>query len=142
MGAKSCSIEIIEANSETEISSRQTSLGVEKVTTSSEASSYKQDRSYQGGKNISYFEGNKTPTQPMLKWFAYDDNIKNLITMRCSGDYTIKSKSLIFNGASSATMSTKNAAAIDVISKVNGGVSMEKRAIKERSTKMILEIEF
>lgn len=142
LGAKSCSIEMVEANSETSTASAQATLGIKNVALGTELSSHKQGNRYQGGKNISYFEGNKEPTPPTLKWFAYDDNIKNLINMRCSGDYTIKSKVLIFNGASSATMSTKSAAAIDIVSKVKGNISMEKQAIKEHSTMMVLEIEF
>ena len=142
LGAKSCSIEMIESNSEEELSKKQASGKVPKVGASIESGLHKASKSYQGGKNISYFEGERTPVEPKLKWFAYDDNIKNLIEMRCAGDRTIKSKSLIFKGSSSATMSRKNAIAIDVISKAKGSMSMENKSIKEHCTQMVLEIEF
>ena len=142
LGAKSCSIEMIESNSEEELSQKQASVKVPKVGASIESGLHKASKSYQGGKNISYFEGERTPVEPKLKWFAYDDNIKNLIEMRCAGDRTIKSKSLIFKGSSSATMSRKNAIAIDVISKAKGSMSMEGKSIKEHCTQMVLEIEF
>lgn len=142
LGAKSCSIEIIEIDLEEESSKTQFNAKIKNSGIDSENGVHRQNKKYQGGKNISYFEGERIPTPPQLKWFAYDDNIKNLIEMRCSGDYTIKSKALIFKGSSSATMSRKNAAAIDAISKVKGGMSMEKRSIKEHSTQMVLEIEF
>lgn len=142
LGAKSCSIEMIETNFDAVSSQGSAGAGVGKSNANIESNTFSQNKSYQGGKNISYFEGNREPVKPTLKWFAYDDNIKNLIDMRCAGNYSIKSQVLIFKGSSSATMSQKNAAAIDLISKVKGGVSMEKKAIKEHSTQMVLEIEF
>ena len=57
-------------------------------------------------------------------------------------DFTKKAADNIQKGASSATMSQKCAAAIDLISKINASASMEKKAIKEHSTQMVLEIEF
>lgn len=142
LGAKSCSIEIIESDFEEELSKKRGNANIKESSGNLDSSFFKQKQSRQGGKNISYFEGERLPVSPNLKWFAYDDNIKNLIDMRCSGDYTIKSKSLSFKGSSSVTMSTKSAIAIDAISKIKNGYSVEKRAIKEHSTQMVLEIEF
>ena len=142
LGAKSCSIEMVESDSSTTSSNEALGLGIKRSGGNIENSSFNHDRNYQGGKNISYFEGERAPARPTLKWFAYDDNIKNLIEMRLSGDYTIKSKVLMFKGASSATMSQKCAVAIDLISKIKANLSMEKKAIKEHSTQMVLEIEF
>lgn len=142
LGAKSCSIEMIEENFEEETSESCARSRVKNIGTDYENVLHKQNKSYQGGKNISYFEGERPPVEPKLKWFAYDDNIKNLIEMRCSGKHTIRSKSLVFKGSSSVTMSRKNAIAIDIISKAKGGLSMEKRSIKEHCTQMVLEIEF
>ena len=142
LGAKSCSIEIIEADFDEESSQTNISSNIKGLKGNYDNGLFKQKMSYQGGKNISYFDGERNPVAPNLKWFAYDDNIKNLINMRCSGDYTIKSKSLLFKGSSSVTMSTKSAIAIDAISKIKGSFSMEKRAIKEHNTQMVLDIEF
>ena len=142
LGAKSCSIEMIESNLISTSSNDVLGLGIKRNSANVENSSFNHNKSYHGGKNISYFEGERKPVRPTLKWFAYDDNIKNLIEIRLAGDYTIKSKVLMFKGASSATMSQKCAAAIDLISKINASASMEKKAIKEHSTQMVLEIEF
>ena len=142
LGAKSCSIEMIESDVDVESSKDNYGLKVKNNGIGVENGSSRQNKSYQGGKNISYFEGEREPVRPVLKWFEYDDNIKNLIEMRCSGNYSIKSQVLMFKGSSSATMSQKNAVAIDIISKAKGNVSMEKKVIKEHSTKMVLEIEF
>ena len=88
------------------------------------------------------FGGNNAPTRPELKWFAYDDNIKGLIEMRCSEDNSINSTTLELNGACSATMSTKIACAIDNILKTSGNLSMEKQVQKEHTAKLIFELEF
>ena len=137
LGAKSCSIEIAETN---------TQLDTAKIKMSAksnlEASSFSNQRNKQGGKNVSYFEGNNTPTQPNLKWFAYDDNINGLIEMRFTGNNSIKSKVLELNCSSSVTMSQKTALAIDKILKVKASMSMEKKAIQEHCSKLIFEVDF
>ena len=94
------------------------------------------------GKKISHFQGHTNPEKPQLKWFAYDDNVKRLIEMRCSDPESIKSTALELSGASSAVMSRKTACAIDKILKVKGSISMESQSIKEQSQSLIFEIEF
>ena len=89
-----------------------------------------------------YFEGNTVPVKPKLKWFKYDDNINNLIKMRCSGSNAIKHQQLTFRGSASATMSEKSAIAIDAIRVVKGSFEMRNRCIKEHSSLMVLDIEF
>ncbi|MBQ7292002.1 MAG: hypothetical protein IJW76_09850 [Clostridia bacterium] len=142
LGAKSCSIEIVESN--TKIDSAKFQIGAQspKPSAKSDNNYYSTQTDKQGGKNVSYFEGNNSPYRPSLKWFAYDDNINGLIEMRCSGNNYIKSKILELNCASSLTMSHKTAYAIDKILKVKSSMSMEKKAIIEYSSKLIFEIEF
>lgn len=142
LGAKSYSVEMIEEDSNTTKNSNSFALGIRSNSASTENSSYNQSKTYKGGRSISYFEGSRDPVRPKLKWFKNEENIKNLIEMRCTGDSSIKSKVLVFKGSSSATMSRKNAAAIDIISKVKGEATMEKKAIVEHSTQMVFEIEF
>ena len=139
LGAKSCSIEIVEA--ESELSSGNAAF---KITQYGNASiSAKQGKaSQQNAKIISEWEGSNAPQHPPLKWFMHDDNIKGLIEMRCSNNNSIKSKVLELNGSYSATMSRKVACAIDKILKVKGSLSMEKQAIKEHSRKLIFEVIF
>ena len=95
---------------------------------------------HQSGKNISEFEGHDDPKEPDLKWFMHDDNIKNLIKMRCNK--AIKSNVLELSGSASATMSKALACALDDVMKVGGSLSMEKQSVKEHNTKLIFEIEF
>ena len=139
LGAKSCSIEIVENTFQsTANDARAKALGIGGV----EHQAFSRRQDLQSGKNISHFDGHDHPQRPQLKWFAYDDNIQGLIEMRCSGNNSIKSKILEINCSSSATMSQKTACAIDKILKVKASVSMESKAVKEHSSKLIFDIEF
>lgn len=142
LGAKSYSIEMVETNIDTQSANDGVGINLGKSKAGIDSDSFNQSKSYQGGKNITYIDGEREPVRPTLKWFKNDENIKNLIEMRCSGNGTVKSKVLQFKGSSSATMSQKCAVAIDAISKIGAKASMEKKSIKEHSTLMILEIEF
>ena len=137
LGAKSCSVEIIEAESESKTSRYQATVKGDSVLS---AGTNQSNAKKQSGKTITYFEGHDDPQKPDLKWFAYDENIKGLIEMRCNK--AIKSKVLELNGASSATMSKTMACAIDELLKISGNISMEKKAIEEHSHKLLFEIEF
>lgn len=139
LGAKSCSIEIVEntfQNISMEATTKNSAVG------GIERQSFTRKQNSQSGKNISHFDGHNNPQRPDLKWFAYDDNIQGLIEMRCSRNNSIKSKILEINCSSSATMSQKTACAIDKILKIKAGISMESKAVKEHSSKLIFEIEF
>ena len=142
LGAKTCSIEIAEINAQIDSSRIKMSAKEGGATVGFEGSSSSHNQNKQGGKNVSYFEGNNAPTRPTLKWFAYDDNITGLIEMRCSGNNSIKSKVLELSCSSSVTMSQKAALAIDKILKVKASMSMEKKAIQEHCSKLIFEVEF
>lgn len=109
LGAKSCSVEIIEISAESNFGKFGSSIKASKVSESDELSSSAKNRIENKGTTVSYFEGTNSPRKPVLKWFAYDDNINNLIVMRCSGNNSIKSKVLEFKGSASATMSQKTA---------------------------------
>ena len=90
-------------------------------------------------------EGHNNPHQPKLKWFANDDNIKNLIDCRCNGMSRIHSENLELFGSSSATMSQKTACAIDNAvgaMKLNGSSTMEAQAVRENHSKLYFSIEF
>ena len=137
LGAKSCSVEIIESEAETD--SKKTQGNVVGLLGAS-ASNASAKSNVQSGKRVSAFEGHDDPKPPALKWFAYDENIKGLIEMRLNK--AIKSTVLELKGSSSATMSKKLACAIDNVMNVKGKLSMEATAIKEHSKVLLFEIEF
>ena len=95
-----------------------------------------------GGKNVSYFEGNTEAKRPTLKWFALDENIKGLIEMRCSGNNSIKSKVLELKAATTATMSKEIACAIDGVLGLKSSMSLEKKSVKEHSKVLVFEVDF
>ena len=142
LGAKSCSIEIIEQDTETKSARKSISSCAVSKNPTTERSFSSQEHAQQSGKNITYFDGNKTPYEPPLKWFAFDDNIKGLIAMKCGGNNAIKSKVLELSCTTSATMSQKAAGAIDKLLKVKVSMSMEKKAIKEHCSILIFEVKF
>lgn len=137
LGAKMCSIEIVE--SDVEASSNQMKLKINKTSFMSNENSA-QTSNKQSGKTVSHFEGHDNPQRPTLKWFAHDNNINGLIEMRCNK--AIKSHVLELSGASLATMSQKMACALDDILKISGSFSMEKQSIKEHCNKLVFELEF
>lgn len=150
LGAKRCSIEIVEADStsqKTEWTAKITeTYSKTKVTEGSEQSSATAGQNKRSGKIKIEFEGSCEPQKPKLKWFQHDDTIKNLIDMRCSNKNAIKNELLELSGSSSATMSQKTAHTIDSAVKSIGGasgqVSMNSQASKEHHSKLLFSIEF
>lgn len=139
LGAKMCSVEIVESDAELETKKMSAKAG---GVVEGGASAHSKNASKQSGRIVSYFNGSDTPTRPTLKWFAHDDNIKGLIEMRCSDANSIKSKVLVLQGSSTSSVSRKIACAVDKMVKVKGSMSMEKQSMKEHSSKLIYEIEF
>ncbi|MBR2070043.1 MAG: hypothetical protein IJ981_01315 [Clostridia bacterium] len=142
LGAKTCSIEILESNEQAAGTTTKVSVKGSYPAGNIEANASTKNMNKNAGKNISYFEGNAMPKMPTLKWFGYDDNIKGLIDMRCSGNNTIKSKVLELSCSSSATMSQKTAIAIDKMIKTKAGMSMEAKSIREHSSRLVFEVQF
>lgn len=153
LGAKSCSIEMIEATAEVSITNKRQEAQASgtpdnsKISASEsiERSLHRSNANQRSGRIVTRFQGNESPNRPTLKWFANDDNILRLIDMRCSDANSIQSKTLELEGSSSATMSQIQATAIDsAIDKMKNRVnsSMETQANKEYNSKLIYVIEF
>ncbi len=146
LGAKRCTIEITESSREISSTEKHGKVGLGKAFSAKldQSSQYASSKARSGKISVE-FEGNITPQEPQLKWFAQDENIKNLIKMRCSSDNTIKTETLILSGSSCATMSQKTAASIDSAiqkAKLGVGVSMGSEAMNEHNSKLVFEIEF
>lgn len=151
LGAKKCSIELSESSVETQVEKKKfelkASLSKIKVgpSESSQKSLERKEASKRTGRVDVEFGGSSEITRPELKWFANDENIKQLIEMRCAGSNFIKKLLLELEGAASSTMSQETAYAIDnAITKigVKGSMSMESQATKEIHSKFLLNIEF
>ncbi len=136
LGARSCSIEILEENKE---------IGERKIqikAVDGEISLKNTNINKQSGKTVVNFVGHDSPRKPKLKWFTHDDGVNGLISMRCNDIQSVTSKILKLSGASCATMNRKIACAIDKIFKVGGKASMEQQVKKEHSSTLIFEIQF
>ena len=149
LGAKSCSIEIIEMRKEDSTSSKKIGTGISKKISSSnehyEGSANRGNTNQLSGKTVTHFAGSDHPERPTLKWFAHDENVKGLIEMRCTDNNSIKSRQLELAGSSSATMSQTTACSIDNVlfkTKTAGTFSMETQATREHLSKLIYTVEF
>lgn len=149
LGAKRCSIEMVERDSE--LQSQNLKMGV-----GSGLGKLKSNESYghgassqrfeqRRGRVLAEFEGSDLPQKPELKRFANDGNVKRLIQMRCTNSNSIKSELLELEGSSLATMSQKTESSIDIAISKNGTKSnfnIEKHATKENHSKLIFCVEF
>lgn len=145
LGAKSCSIELVESDEITDSKSRDGQASMKVLKTASKEKSNSATSHSMSGRTVSTFAGSDTPVYPTLKWFKNDHNILNLIEMRCSDINAIRSRTLILEGASSMTMEQSRARSIDMATAKIGmklHSSMEKLHRKEYSSKLIYEVEF
>ena len=152
LGAKSCSIEIIEEQTEVKKDSKMgkslqkiAAIGSSKEEAKQEVSTHTKTQIQ--GKSIIQFEGSDNPQRPELKWFANDGNITRLIDIRCQNANAVKSEDLTISGATISTMSQSTAYAIDAAvgkigAKGNASSNVEKQAQNEAIRKFIFHIEF
>lgn len=150
LGAKWCSVEIIETQKSAQAKKRKAelkeSLNGIKSEESTEQSASAQNKTELHSRNYSKFQGNTVPQKPTLKWFSHDNTIQQLITARCSGDNSVTVKELDFYGSSFTTMSKKAACAIDcalaTMDSASGSTSMEDQATKEQESRLVFHVEF
>lgn len=150
LGAKWCSVEIVETQKTSQARKRKAELkenvkGVKSEESAEQSASAKNTKELHS-RNYSKFQGNDVPQKPTLKWFAHDNTIQQLIAARCSGDNSITVKELDFYGSSFATMSKKAACAIDcalaTMDSASGSTSMEDQATKEQESRLVFHVEF
>lgn len=157
LGAKSCSVEIIETEAESNASRRNSSSGetVKFGPISADANVHTEQQSAnlsntsRGGTAVSEWSGDQAIVQPELKWFRHEETILKLIETRLSGGAHIRRETLTLEGSSSATMTRKAAVAVDAAASKFGiggasknAHSMEAEVAKESRSKLIFHIEF
>ena len=145
LGAKSCSIELVESDDVTDSKSRDGQASMKVLKASAKERTKNASSHSMSGRTVSTFAGSSSPIRPTLKWFKKDHNILNLIEMRCSDVNAIQSRTLILEGSSSMTMEQSQARNIDIATAKIGmklHSSMEKLHRKEYSSKLIYEVEF
>lgn len=152
LGAKSYSVEMKDSHKKSEAKKHSASAKAKKSGVQATAS---EERSFNvntetRNQSVAYavFAGERQPVHPTLKWFIHDDNIKNLIAMRCQGDgsSTVQSYSIELSGSRFSSMSASTAAKIDAaVGKLGGTCSrlnMQSKVDEEINHSMIYRIEF
>lgn len=164
LGAKHCTIDIVETSKSSKKSDMHMADTANAVITNENStingdastnfnSNYEATRQSEFKRcNESFWAGSDKPKRPKLKWFAYDDGIKGLIEMRCKGGNSVQTKSLKILGSNSTTMSVDTAFRIDAAIKSIGttegkfGVlsnsGFKKQVTQETKHSFIFNIEF
>jgi hypothetical protein len=150
LGAKWCSIYIDEKGKTVQkkksmISTRENIKGVKSEESCEQSFSAHSKTENQTSNRIT-FQGSNIPQKPILKWFAYDSGIQELISGRISGGNAVLNKELKFKGSSFKTMSQKAACAMDcaivATGSAKGKMSMESQVTKEQENELIFRVEF
>ena len=153
LGAKSCYVEIEGSDVQGYVNKRKFAMKAKASMNTAagnaeghaESSVEQHNHAQRSGKGWASWAGTQEVKRPELRWFKYDESVKNLIDMRCNGGNSIQSLTLVLDGSASATMSQKTAAAIDGAlgkSGINGTFGMESKVVKESHSKLVVEIEF
>ena len=150
LGAKKCTIEIIEGSSDKSKSKMKYGEKAEykkvSASLSQESSSSNSSNFHRSGLIVAEFEGSSEVQMPNLKWFKYDDNILRLIDNRTNSKNAVKYEMVNIAGSSCATMSKSAAYAVDCsVKEFAGGsasISLDSQAEREMRSELKYTIEF
>ena len=145
LGAKEYSVEMIESTYEASSSSASVNAKAHGIKAGGEDSRSRNMTTQSQTAAKAVFSAGRKPTQPTLCWFAKDNNIINLINMRCSGteEEGMTAYSFELNSSCAQTMSSATAVKIDAAVKGMGANSnFSSQSEQEHSRKMIFHIEF
>lgn len=145
LGARRYWVEMTEYSNERQNSSQRAALNSPQIKTS-ESHEYEQHAAKQS-KSLAEatFSGKREPVAPELCWFAHDNNVKNLIQMRCFEKDTnvIETYNIELSSSNAASMSVNTAIKIDAALKrmgVNGNFNMH--STEEHNRRMFFKLEF
>ena len=146
LGVKHYWVEMVEMTSESQKSNYKSTLKAAKCVN---ANAEREINTSSSGHSKSLAEGSFTgarkPVRPMLCWFANDNNVKNLINMRCSedDDGAITTYTIELSNSSAALMSASTAANIDMVAgKMGANCAFHAQSVREHDRKMIFKLEF
>ena len=146
LGVKHYWVELVETSNQAESSKRAISLSGLKMATGSTEQNM-QSQTYVQSKSLAemQFAESREPQVPELHYFAQDENLKELIAMRCSGETKgmLTSYTIELSNSSSAAISASIAAKISVAAnKMGAGSSFQTQSAREQNSKMIFKMEF
>lgn len=145
LGAKEYSVEMIESTTEFLSIDASADTKAHGINASASEAKKKNTRTHTQTAAKAVFASGRKATQPNLCWFANDNNILNLIDMRCSdkNNEGITSYSFELNSLCSQSMSSATAVKIDAAIKGMGAKSnFNSESEKEHSRRMVFNIEF
>lgn len=147
LGAKHYWVEMVEGTYD-----KQNSFKSAKINANlANASGSEEQHSTNASKSMSVaeaiFSSGRKPVKPDLCWFANDNNVLNLIKMRCSenSQNDITTYTIELSSSNAATMSVSAAAKVDgALSslKIGASTSFSSDSEKEHSRKMYFKLEF
>lgn len=146
LGVKHYWVEMVETKTENQQSKGTGTLkGIKGMNANAEQEMSKSTSGHSKSLAEGSFSGSRKPTRPMLCWFANDNNVKNLINMRCSDgtDSAITTYTIELSNSSAAMMSANTAANIDMAAgKIGASCSFHAQSAQEHNRKMIFKLEF
>ncbi len=146
LGVKHYWVEMVETTTENRQSNGAGTLkGLKGITANAEREMSQSATGHSKSLAEGSFTGSRKPTRPMLCWFANDNNVKNLINMRCSdnADGAITTYTIELSNSSAAMMSASTAASIDTAAgKIGAKCNFHEQSAKEHNRKMIFKLEF
>lgn len=147
LGAKHYWVEIVESASESQSSLKSAILNANFAGASSVEQQHKSTTAKSKSVAEAVFSSGRKPIKPDLWWFANDNNILNLIKMRCSEDTQdeITTYTTEINSSNAAAMSISAAAKVDVAInslRIGANASFSNSSEKEHNRKMYFKLEF
>lgn len=146
LGVKHYWVELVETTNQSDNSNTAVSFkGLKFVNGNAERAI--QSSAYSQSKSLAEmsFADSREPQMPELHYFAQDENVKELIAMRCSADKRgmLTSYTIELSNSSSAAMSATTAAKISLAAnKLGAGSNFQTQSAKEQNSKMIFKMEF
>lgn len=146
LGVKHYWVELVETTNQSDSLNTAVSLSGLKVAKGN-AERATQSSTYSQSKSLAEmsFSESRDPQPPELHYFAQDENVKELVEMRCSADKKsmLTSYTIELSNSSSAAMSATTAAKISIAAnKMGAGSSFQAQSAREQNSKMIFKMEF
>jgi hypothetical protein len=145
LGVKHYWVEMVEMTADSNQLKGSNSLKMKSVNAGLERDANASSSSHSKSLAEGSFAGARKPVRPMLCWFANDNNVKNLINMRCSEgvDNAITTYTIELSNSNAAMMSASTAANIDMAaSKMGAKCGFHSQSVRENNRKMIFKLEF
>lgn len=147
LGAKHYWVEIVESTLDKQSSFMSAKINTKVANAAGSEEQYNATTTKSMSVAEAAFTSGRKPVKPDLCWFANDNNVLNLIKMRCSekSQEEITTYTIELSNSNATTMSISAAAKIDTALsnlKIGANASFSKNSEKEHNRKMYFKLEF